>query len=97
MTNLDELFAPENEFIVPVTVALSNADQLKLRKFINLHYLEDVNANELVDGKFVAKYPEKETEEFKNAVRNITVNRVSYLKVIFDINGKATFEVLNND
>ena len=52
MTDLDDLFKPENKFVIPVSVQLSATDQVKLRKFINLHYLGDVDANEFVDGTF---------------------------------------------
>ena len=91
MTNLDTLFAPENKFVVPVKVSISPADQLKL------HYLGDEDANGPVDGMFVAKYPEKETAEFKNAVSNISVGHTAYLSVEFDVNGNPTFGVVKND
>ena len=97
MTNFDALFAPENKFVVPVKVSLSGTDQYKLHRFINLHYLGDVDANELVDGMFVAKYPEKETAEFKNAVGNVSVGYTAYLSVEFDVNGVPTFEIVKND
>ena len=97
MTDFDALFAPENKFVVPVKVSLSGTDQYKLHRFINLHYLGDVDANELVDGMFVAKYPEKETAEFKNAVGNVSVPRTLYISVEFDINGFPTFGVVKND
>jgi hypothetical protein len=56
-----------------------------------------VDANELVDGMFVAKYPEKETAEFKNAVGNVSVGYTAYLSVEFDVNGVPTFGVVKND
>ena len=43
MTNLDALFAPENKFVVPVKVSLLPEDQLKLHKFLNLHYISVKN------------------------------------------------------
>ena len=97
MTDLDALFSPENKFVVPVKVSISPADQLKLHKFLNLHYLGDEDANELVDGMFVAKYPEKETAEFKNAVGNVSVGYTAYISVEFDVNGVPTFEIVKND
>ena len=96
MTDLDDLFKPENKFIVPVTVELSSYDQVKLRKFINLHYLGDEDANEFVDGYYVAKYPEKETPEFQNAVWNTTLGYTVNLAVEFDEKGVPTFEVVKN-
>ena len=95
MTDLDDLFKPENKFIVPVTIHLSPTDELKLQKFINLHYLGDVDVNEFVNGKFRPKYPEKETEEFKNATYNAHPSYTVTLSVEFDVNGKPTFEIVN--
>ena len=97
MTNLDDVFKPENKFVVPVTVELSSYDQLKLRKFINLHYLGDEDANELVDGYYQAKYPEKETQEFKNAAWRISGGYTVNLAVEFDEKGVPTFEVVKNE
>lgn len=94
MTDLDDLFKPENKFIVPVTIHLSPTDELKLQKFINLHYLGDVDANELVNGKFRPKYPEKETEEFKTAVHNIFMGYTAYIEVEFNEKGIPTFGVV---
>jgi hypothetical protein len=96
MTDLDELFGPENKFVVPVEVLLSNADQVKLRKFLNLHYLGDEDANEFVDGSYKAKYPEKETQEFKDATWRTTCGYTVNLAVEFDTNGNPTFEVVKN-
>jgi hypothetical protein len=97
MIDLDDLFKPENKFIVPVTVHLSPADEVKLRKFINLHYLGDEDANELVDSQFQAKYPEKETKEFKDATWKISGGYAVNLTIEFDTNGNPTFGVVNND
>ena len=97
MTDLDDLLKPENKFVVPVTVELSSYDQVKLRKFINLHYLGDEDANELVDGLFVPKYPEKETQEFKNASWRISGGYTVNLAVEFDEKGNPTFEVVKNE
>ena len=97
MPDFDAIFAPENKFVVPVNVSLSPADQLKLHKFLNLHYLGDEDANELVNGMFVAKYPEKETAQFKNAVWSVSVGYTAYLSVEFDVNGVPTFGVVKND
>ena len=60
MNDFDDFFKPENKFVVPVSFQLLPEDEIRLRKFINLHYLGDEDANELVDGLFVPKYPEKE-------------------------------------
>ena len=97
MIDLDDFFKPENKFVVPVSVQLSATDQVKLRKFINLHYLGDVDANEFVDGTYKAKYPEKETEEFKNASRNTHIGHTVNLAVEFDEKGVPTFEVVKNE
>ena len=96
MIDLDDLLQPQNKFIVPVTVNLSSYDQVKLRKFINLHYLGDEDANEFVDGTYQAKYPEKETTEFQNAVWRTNIGYTVNLAVEFDTNGNPTFEVVKN-
>ena len=96
MTDLDDSFKPENKFIVPITIHISPADELKLLKFINLHYLGDEDANEFVDGEFRSKYPEKETEEFKNSVRNISMGYTAYIKVEFNEKGIPTFGVVDD-
>jgi len=97
MTDLDELFGPENKFVVPVTIHLSTDDEVRLRKFINLHFLGDVDANELVDGYYKAKYPEKETKEFKDATWKISGGYTVNLAVEFDTNGNPTFGVVSDD
>ncbi len=96
MTDYDKMFEPTNKFVVPVTVELSSYDQVKLRKFINLHYLGDEDANEFVDGTYKAKYPEKETPEFQNAVWKTNVGYTVNLAVEFDEKGVPTFEVVKN-
>jgi len=97
MTDLDELFGPEYKFVVPVTIHLSTDDEVRLRKFINLHFLGDVDANELVDGYYQAKYPEKETQEYKDATWKISGGYTVNLAVEFDTNGNPTFEVVSDD
>lgn len=91
-------YPPENQFWVPITVGLYENEQLQLLKFLNLHYLGDEYANELNDdGVMVPKYPEKETEEFKNAITNAqTLHRMD-VKVTYDVNGKPTLEMIEND
>ena len=96
MTDLDEMFTPENKFVVPVTIHLSTDDEVRLRKFINLHFLGDVDANELVDGLYQAKYPDKETKEYKDATWKISGGYTVNLAVEFDTNGNPTFEVVKN-
>ena len=96
MNDFDDFFKPENKFVVPVSFYLSSEDEIRLRQFINLHYLGDVDANKLVDGLFVPKYPEKETQEFKNASWRISASYTVNLAVEFDEKGVPTFEVVKN-
>lgn len=94
---MTEQFPPSNEFIVPVFVRLEEDQRLQLRKYLNLHYLGDVDANEMNEnGEMVAKYPEKETEEFKNAIANSYGVFKFNVKVIYDVNGRPTLELLND-
>jgi hypothetical protein len=97
-TNLD--LTANNRFTVPVTVVLSAVDELKLHKFLNLHYLGDEEANELItcDNQpygLYPKYPEKETDDFKAAVNRICQEHTVNLVVTYDVLGKATFELEN--
>ena len=96
MTNLDELFGPENKFVVPANILLSKDDEVRLRKFINLHYLGDEDANILVNNHYVALYPEKETREYKDVIWKISGHFKVNLAVEFDTNGNPTFEVVKN-
>lgn len=96
MIDYDKMFGPTNKFVVPVSFHLSPENEVRLRKFINLHYLGDEDANELVDGTYQAKYPEKETKEFKNASRNTHIEHTVNLTVEFDEKGVPTFEVVKD-
>jgi len=65
---IDEELSVSNEFTTFVRIQLDHEQKQQLNRFLNLHYLGDVNCNEYDENfKLVAKYPEKETEEFKNA------------------------------
>lgn len=93
----EDLYPPKNQFIVPITVGLYEHERLQLRKYLNLHYLGDVDANELDENRnLVAKYPEKETEEFKNAVWNADATHRVEVLVTFDINGLPKLEFIND-
>ena len=84
-----------NEFITFVRIQLDHEQKQQLNRFLNLHYLGDVNCNELDEnGHFVAKYPEKETEEFKNAMWRANMVHDYQVKVVYDVNGKCKLELL---
>jgi hypothetical protein len=91
-------YPPENEFIVPVSVDLYSWQRLQLHKYLNLHYLGDEDANEMDENKnLIAKYPEKETEEYKNAIAHTYTSNRFNVKVTYDVNGKPTLEMIEND
>jgi hypothetical protein len=93
MTN--EELPVSNEFITFVRIQLDHEQKQQLNRFLNLHYLGDVNCNELDEnGHFVAKYPEKETEEFKNAMWRANMVNEYQVKVVYDVNGKCKLELL---
>jgi hypothetical protein len=93
MTN--EELQVSNEFITFVRIRLDHEQRQQLRRYLNLHYLGDVNCNELNEnGHYVAKYPEKETQEFKDAIWRADVNHEYQVKVIFDVNGNCKMEML---
>jgi len=94
MTNHEEL-PVSNEFITFVRIQLNHEQKQQLNRFLNLHYLNDVNCNEYDENfKLVAKYPEKETEEFKNAMWRANMVHDYQVKVVYDVNGKCKLELL---
>jgi hypothetical protein len=93
MTN--EELPVSNEFITFVRIQLDHEQKQQLNRFLNLHYLNDVNCNEYDENfKLVAKYPEKETEEFKNAMWRANMVHDYQVKVVYDVNGKCKLELL---
>jgi hypothetical protein len=94
MTEQEEL-PVSNEFITFVRIQLDHEQKQQLNRFLNLHYLNDVNCNEYDENfKLVAKYPEKETEEFKNAMWRSNMVNEYQVKVVYDVNGKCKLELL---
>jgi hypothetical protein len=94
MIDHDTLNQISNEFIITRRIELSVIDEVKLRKFLNVFHLGDVDCNELVNGVITAKYPEKETEEFKQATQKATTGIDVKLKLTYDVNGNCTVEIV---
>ncbi len=93
MTN--EKFPVSNEFITFVRIQLDYEQKQQLTRYLNLHYLGDVNANKLDDsGRYIAKYPEKETEEFKDALWRINADHEYQVKVVYSVDGKCKLELI---
>jgi hypothetical protein len=91
----EEELPVSNEFITFVRIQLDHEQKQQLNRFLNLHYLGDVNCNEYDENfKLVAKYPEKETEEFKNAMWRANMVHDYQVKVVYDVNGKCKLELL---
>lgn len=94
MTEQEEL-PVSNEFITFVKIQLDHEQKQQLRRFLNLHYLGDVNCNEYDENfKLIPKYPEKETQEFKNAMCRINATHEYQVKVVYDVNGNCKLELL---
>ena len=92
---MTEELTVSNEFITFVRIQLDHEQKQQLNRFLNLHYLNDVNCNEYDENfKLVAKYPEKETEEFKNAMWRANMVHDYQVKVVYDVNGKCKLELL---
>lgn len=89
-------FEPSNEFVLQTHIHLPPTDEIKLMKFVNLHYLGDEDCNHIVDGEMVAKYPEKETLEYKEASHRISAGFHLNIKLIFNTNGIPTVEIIND-
>jgi len=91
----EEELTVSNEFITFVRIQLDHEQKQQLNRYLNLHYLGDVNCNEYDENfKLVAKYPEKETEEFKNAMWRANMVNEYQVKVVYDVNGKCKLELL---
>jgi hypothetical protein len=84
-----------NEFITFVRIQLDHEQKQQLNRFLNLHYLGDVNCNEYDENfKLVPKYPEKETEEFKDAMWRAGMCVDYQVKVVYDVNCNCKLELL---
>jgi hypothetical protein len=93
MTDQEE-YPVSNEFITFVRIQLDHEQKQQLNRFLNLHYLGDVNSNEMNgNGRYVAKYPEKETEEFKNAIWRINATHEYQVKVVYSVDGTCRLEL----
>ena len=93
MTN--EEFPVSNEFITSVKIQLDYEQKQQLARYLNLHYLGDIHCNELDEsGFYFPKYPEKETQEFKDAFWRANSTQEFQVKVIYDVNGKCKMELL---
>lgn len=90
-------------FPVFISYGFSDKTQRELRKAVNLHFLGDIDCNARGDdGRFTPKYPEKETEEFKECSWSISCGYQRYIMVNFysdgssEILGEADFENREN-
>jgi hypothetical protein len=91
----EEELTVSNEFITFVRIQLDHEQKQQLNRFLNLHYLGDVNCNEMDEnGHFVPKYPEKETQEFKDAMWRSGMSVDYQVKVVYDVNGNCKLELL---
>ena len=94
MTDHEEL-PVSNEFITFVKIQLDHEQKQQLYRYLNLHYLGDVNCNEPDEtGKLVAKYPEKETQEFKEALWRANAVHEYQVKVVYSVDGTCKLELL---
>lgn len=91
----EEELPVSNEFTTFVRIQLDHEQKQQLNRFLNLHYLGDVNCNEYDENlKIVPKYPEKETEEFKDALWRAGMVVDYQVKVVYDVNGGCKLELL---
>ena len=95
MKMTEEELPVSNEFITFVKIQLDHEQKQQLRRFLNLHYLGDVNCNEYDENfKLVPKYPEKETQEFKNAMWRAGMCVDYQVKVVYSVDGTCKMELL---
>ena len=76
-------------FKIPVTFCLSPKQKQEALAAINTYYLGDAECNYLDPEtmEYLPKHPEKETQEFRNANRNVSTEWIEYVTVGFDQNG----------
>ena len=91
----EEELPVSNEFITFVRIQLDHEQKKQLNRYLNLHYLGDVNCNEYDENmEIVPKYPEKETQEFKDAMWRAGMCVDYQVKVVYDVNGGCKLELL---
>jgi hypothetical protein len=77
-------------FKVPISLLLNHGQLQEARAALNTFYLGDAEANKLNPETmtYEAKYPEKETEEFKSASISILGSHTHYVTIGMDHHGK---------
>lgn len=84
------------EFTKFISFTLSPEQLLEIRKALNLHHLGDVDANYLNPDtlQYVAKHPDKETSEYRNACWKIQSTFNAEINVYFYSDG--SFKIANH-
>jgi len=80
---------PIATFRVPTTIALDSEQLKEARRAINTFYLGDAECNCLNQEtmQYEAKYPEKETKEFKDAISRVHCDHHIHITVGLDHRG----------
>lgn len=85
-------------FPIEVSFSFSHRDAKVLMREVNLHYLGHPDCNiRGKDGHFVSRYPEKETEEFKNAHWGIHCSHRAAIMVDFYSDGSVKIRTKESD
>lgn len=58
-------------FKIPTTIHLDESQIREALRLLNQHYLGVDDCNHIVDGRLVAKFPDRETPELKESHHNI--------------------------
>lgn len=79
-------------FKVPVTFYLSPDQKSEALRALNTYYLGDPECNRLdeVTGLFVPKYPDKETQEFKDSTHSVSMGQTVYITVGLGYDGRLS-------
>ena len=79
-------------FKVPVSIQLDAAQIKEAQAALNTYHLNDAECNFLNSEtmQYEPKYPEKETEEFKNSTKIIKMTRTVFLTVGLDFQGNLS-------
>lgn len=80
---------PIATFKVPITIALDRGQLEEARRAINTFYLGDAECNRLNQEtmQYDAKYPEKETKEYKDAMSRVHTDSHTLIIVGLDHRG----------
>lgn len=79
-------------FKVPVTFHLSPDQRSEALRALNTYHLGDPECNRLdeITGLLVPKYPDKETQEFRDSIHSVSMDQTVYITVGLGYDGRLS-------